>query len=160
MSRIKLTINRLSERARKSARGTMPPAGTGPAAAPSPDGRERRLIRQRLRRTRRVRDARLAELGLVVTQMQSRGRWNHALVEEWTSELEIADRERTELDQALRGERPLSQLVATGLVGQCDSCGRIAGAADRFCAGCGRELGAGNRAPAGEPDPGKTLTIP
>ena len=87
-----------------------------------------------------MRDARLSELGVLVAEMQTRGRWNQSLVEEWASELEIAGREDRELAQALRGERPLAELVRTGLVGQCEGCGRIAGAADHFCAGCGQDL--------------------
>jgi hypothetical protein len=158
MSRIKHILSRLSHRARRSARGSIPPAGAE-AHAPSPDGRDRRLIRQRLRRTRRVRDARLAELGVLVAEMQRRGRWNESLIEEWTSELEMAGREGRELEQALRGERPLAELIAAGLVGQCGACGRIAGAADRFCVGCGRELGARNTRPAAEREAGQTLTI-
>jgi hypothetical protein len=159
MSRIKLTLKRISDRARGSAGGSLPPAGADPAV-PGPDGRERRLIRQRLRRTRHVRDARVSELGVLVAEMQSRGRWNQSLVEEWASELEIAGREDRELTQALRGERPLAELVRTGLVGQCE-CGRIAGAADRFCAGCGRELAATRKPdPASEPQTGDTLTMP
>ena len=160
MSRINLTFKRISARARSSAAGSLPPAGADPAV-PGPDGRERRLIRQRLRRTRHVRDARLSELGVLVAEMQSRGRWNQALVEEWASELEIAGREDRELAQALRGERPLAELVRTGLVGQCETCGRIAGAADRYCAGCGRELAATRKpAAASEPQNADTLTIP
>ena len=160
MSRIKLTFKRIANRARTTAGGSLPPAGADPAV-PGPDGRERRLIRQRLRRTRHVRDARLSELGVLVAEMQRRGRWNQSLVEEWSSELEIAGREDRELAQALRGERPLAELVSTGLVGQCDSCGRIAGAADSFCAGCGRELAATRKpAPASEPENADTLTIP
>jgi hypothetical protein len=141
MSRIKLTFQRMAGRARSSAGGSLPPAGTEPTPA-GPDGRERRLIRQRLRRTRHVRDARLSELGVLVAEMQSRGRWNQALVEEWASELEIAGREDRDLTEALHGEKPLADVVRSGLVGQCDACGRIAGAADRFCAGCGQDLGA------------------
>src|SRR5690349_16122587 len=99
MSRVTDSFSRIRKRAQSSAGGSLPPAGAEPAA-PGPDGRERRAIRQRLRRTRHVRDARLSELGVLVAEMKTRGRWNQALIEEWASELEIAAREDRELDQA------------------------------------------------------------
>jgi hypothetical protein len=148
MSRIKRTIDSISRRARQTARGSLPPAGTD--AAPAHGVRDRRLLRQRLRRTRHVREARLTELGVLVAEMQRRGRWNDSLVEEWTDEIERAAREQGELDEALRGGRPLGELVGSGLVAQCETCGRIGGSADRYCAGCGSELTS---------DSGKTLPV-
>jgi hypothetical protein len=143
MSPRKLSIPALTDAARRTASGSLPPAGADATPAPGPDGRERRQIRQRLRRTRRVRDARLAELGVLAAEMQARGRWNQALVDEWTSELEIAGRETRDLGDALHGARALSDLIAHGHLAQCASCGRLAGTADGYCTGCGRELTAG-----------------
>jgi hypothetical protein len=96
-----------------------------------------------------VRGARLSELGALVAEMQSRGRWNDDLVDTWVRELDAADAEVRGLDQALRGEVPLDDLIALRLVAQCGACGRIGGAGDSFCAGCGREL-ARTAQPAGE----------
>ena len=152
MTKLKLSIADVRERARRTARGSLPPAGVDPdrAAEPGPDGRSRRAIRQRLRRTRAVRRARVTELGALVADMQSRGRWNQDLVDTWVRELDAADAELRGLDQALRGQVALDDLVALRLVARCGSCGRIGGAGDGFCAGCGREL-----ARAAEP-PGET----
>jgi hypothetical protein len=150
MAKLKLSIADVRERARRTARGSVPPAGIDPDAAPEPgpDGRSRRAIRQRLRRTRAVRRARLSELGALVAQMHAQGRWNQELVDGWVRELDAADAELRGLDQALRGQVPLADLIALRLVTQCGACGRIGGSGDAFCAGCGRELP--KTAPSGE----------
>ena len=147
----KLSIADIRERARRTARGSLPPAGLDPDAAPEPgpDGQARRAIRQRLRRTRAVRKARMSELGALAAEMQGQGRWNQELVDNWVRELDAADAEVKGLDQALRGEVPLDDLIALRLVAQCGACGRIGGSGDSFCAGCGREL-ARTAQPAGE----------
>jgi hypothetical protein len=160
MTKLKLSIADVRERARRTARGSLPPAGVDPdrAAEPGPDGRSRRAIRQRLRRTRAVRRARVTELGALVADMQSRGRWNQDLVDTWVRELDAADAELRGLDQALRGQVPLDDLVALRLVARCGSCGRIGGAGDGFCAGCGREL-ARTAEPPGETGDQRSATL-
>ena len=160
MAKLKLSIADVRERARRTARGSLPPAGVDPdrAPEPGPDGRTRRAIRQRLRRTRAVRRARLSELGALVADMQSRGRWNQDLVDTWVRELDAADAELRGLDQALHGEVPLDDLIALRLVARCGSCGRIGGAGDGFCAGCGREL-ARTAEPAGETGDRRSATL-
>lgn len=142
MAKLTPDIGALKERTRRAARGSTPPAGVDPEAVPErgPDGRHRRAIRQRLRRTRAVRRARVSELGLLVAQMHARGHWNQELVDDWVRELERGDAELRGLEQALRGEVALDDLVALRLVAECGACGRIGGSAERFCAGCGREL--------------------
>jgi hypothetical protein len=156
MAKLKLSIAEVRERARRTARGSVPPAGVDPDAAadPGPDGRSRRAIRQRLRRTRAVRRARLSELGALVAQMHARGRWNQELVDGWVRELDAFDAEVRGLDQALRGQVPLADLIALRLVAQCGACGRIGGAHDLFCTGCGRELP--RTAPTGGETPDRT----
>jgi hypothetical protein len=158
MVKLKPSIASLRERARRTARGSLPPAGVEPDAAPEPgpDGRSRRAIRQRLRRTRAVRRARLSELGALVAQMHARGRWNEELVDRWVRELDAADAELRGLNRALRGEVPLDEVIALRLIAQCGACGRIGGAGDSFCAGCGRELPR-TAQPAGE-SPERTST--
>jgi hypothetical protein len=137
MARIELSFSRLTERARRTARGSQPPAGTDPALDPEgPDGRRRRAIRQRLRRTRALRRTRVAELGALVADMHGRGRVNQRLVDDWARTLDREGDELAGLEEALRGERPLGDLPVT----ECGSCGRIGGEADRYCTGCGREL--------------------
>ena len=160
MTKLKLSIADVRERARRTARGSLPPAGVDPdqAPEPGPDGRSRRAIRQRLRRTRAVRQARLSELGALAADMQSRGRWNQELVDTWVRELDAADAELKGLGQALRGEVPLEDLIALRLVAQCGACGRIGGAGDSFCAGCGREL-ARTAEPAGEVPDSRSTTL-
>jgi hypothetical protein len=148
MAPIDLSPSSLKERARRTARGSLPPAGVDAEAAHAGlDGRQRRAIRQRLRRTRAMRRARVAELGALVADMQGRGRWNQTLVDRRAGELERADRELANLELALRGQAPLA---FAGVV-ECGTCGRLAGATDKHCTGCGRELSA-RTAPA----PGET----
>jgi len=160
MPKLKLSIADVRERARTTARGTLPPAGIDPDATPQPgpDGQDRRAIRQRLRRTRAVRRARLAELGTLTAEMQGRGQWNQDLVDSWVRELDAADAELKGLDQALRGEVPLDDLIALHLVARCGACGRIGGGSDSFCAGCGREL-ARTAEPAGESPDRRSSTL-
>ena len=160
MSKLKLRLATLRERARNTARGSLPPAGIDPDAAPEPgpDGKDRRAIRQRLRRTRAVRKARMSELGTLVAEMQGQGRWNQELVDTWVRELDAADAELKGLGQALNGEVPLEDLIALRLVAQCGACGRIGGAGDSFCAGCGREL-ARTAEPAGETPDRRSSTL-
>jgi hypothetical protein len=137
MARIDFSPSRIKERARRTAGGSLPPAGVDPdASRDGPDGRQRRAIRQRLRRTRATRRARVAELGALVADMQGRDRWNQSLVDRWAGEIERSDREIANLELALRGDAPLA---FAGVV-ECEACGRLAGATDKHCAGCGREL--------------------
>lgn len=142
MVKPKLSLSELRERARRTARGSNPPAGVDPDAAPEggPDGRRRRAIRQRLRRTRSVREARLSELGTLAAEMHAHGRWNDDLVDKWVREIDSGDAELRGLEQALRGDLALDDLIAAHVVAECSSCGRIGGTSDTFCAGCGREL--------------------
>jgi hypothetical protein len=141
MARVELSFSRIAERARRAARGSVPPAGVDPRAQPAdPDGRHRRAIRQRLRRSRAVRRARVAELGALVADMQARGRWNQRLVDDWGRELDRNATELGELERALRGDVRLDELKERRVVAECAGCGRLAGADDRYCAGCGREL--------------------
>jgi hypothetical protein len=161
MPKPKLSLTDLRERARRTARGSLPPAGIDPDAAPDAgaDGRARRAIRQRLRRTRAVRRARVAELGALAAEMHARGRWNEGLVDTWVRELDTSDAELRGLDQALRGDVALDDLIAVHVVAQCGACGRIAGTSDAFCAGCGRDLAttARNVPAPGESAGGHTL---
>ncbi len=151
MAKLKLSIADLRERARRTARGSVPPAGVDPDAAPpaGPDGRSRRAIRRRLRRTRAVRRARVSELGALVAEMQRRGKWNQQLVDGWVHELNAADEELRGLDQALRGDVAIDDLIALRLAAQCGACGQIGGTGDAYCTSCGRELARTAR-PAGE----------
>jgi hypothetical protein len=161
MAKPKLSLKDVRERARRTARGSTPPAGIDPDAAPpaGPDGRARRAIRQRLRRGRAVRRVRVAELGALAADMHARGRWNQDLVDKWVNDLDSSGAELRGLEQALRGQVALDDLIALRVVAQCGACGRIAGTADTFCAGCGRELSLTARtAPArAETDSGHTL---
>jgi hypothetical protein len=142
MRKPKLSLSDMRERARRTARGSLPPAGIDPDAAPEtgPDGRARRAIRQRLRRTRAMHRARVAELGALTAEMHARGRWNQDLADKWVLELDASGTELHGLGQALRGDVALDDLIALRVVAQCGACGRIAGTADAFCAGCGRDL--------------------
>jgi hypothetical protein len=134
MPRIELSPSAIADRARQTARGSRPPAGTADVAPVAGlDGRQRRAVRQRLRRTRSLRRARVAELGLLAAEMQSRGRWNQQLVDGWAAEIDAGDHELNALEQALRGEAGL----ADAKVAECPSCGRIGGADEQFCTGCG-----------------------
>ena len=159
MAKLKPDPRALAERARRAARGSMPPAGVDPTAPPEPgpDGRHRRAIRQRLRRTRAVRRARVSELGLLVAEMHARGRWNDDLADEWVLQL---DRDATELhglEEALAGHVAVEDLVALRVVAECGACGRIGGATENFCTGCGRRLSARTPQPRRERATSQTL---
>jgi hypothetical protein len=137
MARIELSPGGIAERARRTARGSLPPAGVDDGAAPAgPDGRRRRAIRQRLRRTRSLRRARVAELGALVADMQGRGRWNQKLVDDWAADIDRGQAEAHDLERALQGELPL----ADAPIAECGTCGRIVGAGEQFCTGCGNPL--------------------
>jgi hypothetical protein len=82
----------------------------------------------------------VSELGLLVAEMHSRDRWNGGLVDAWVREIDRDATEQRGLEQALRGEAALDELIARRVIAECGACGRIGGGADRFCAGCGREL--------------------
>jgi hypothetical protein len=139
MVRPKLSIDAVRDRARRTARGSLPSAGIEPAApAAGIDSRRRRAVRQRLRRTRSVRRARVVELGVLVADMHGRGRWNERLVDDWVRELDRGDAEQRELERALQGDVAWDDLVARRVVAECPDCGRLGGADDAFCAGCGR----------------------
>src|SRR5688500_12497726 len=105
MARIDLSPGAVARRARQTARGSLPPA-RGAAAHPAhgPGGRRRRAIRQRLRRTRALRRARVAALGLLAADMQSRGRWNQQLLDDWARTIDAGDSELDGLERALSGE--------------------------------------------------------
>jgi hypothetical protein len=137
MARIDLSFSRFADTARRTARGSVPPAGVDPGTRPDgPDGRQRRAIRQRLRRTRALRRARVADVGALVADMQARGRANQKLVDDRVAQIGRADDELAGLARALRGEVPLADVAVV----ECATCGRIGGTPDKFCAGCGREL--------------------
>jgi len=159
MPKLKPDLRAIPARARRAAGGSLPPAGVDPTAQveAGPDGRHRRAIRQRLRRTRSVRRARLSELGLLTAEMHARGRWNAELIDERVRELDRDDAERRGLEQALRGDVALDDLVALHVVAECGACGRIGGAAETFCAGCGRELPKRGPAPRRETAASNTL---
>lgn len=134
MAPIDLSPSHVAERARQTARGSLPPAGADTEAViTGPDGRRRRAIRQRLRRTRALRRARVAELGLLAADMQRRGHWNQELIDDRALELHAGDRELDALARALRGEADLADAQAE----ECVQCGRIGGAGEQFCTGCG-----------------------
>jgi hypothetical protein len=137
MARFDLSFSTIAERARRTARGSTPPAGVDPGAQPDgPDGRLRRAIRQRLRRTRSLRRARVSELGALVADMHARGRSNPRLVDDWVRSIDRDGSELDGLERTLRGEQSLAGLPVV----ECDACGRIGGAHEKFCTGCGREL--------------------
>jgi hypothetical protein len=89
--------------------------------------------------------------------MHVRGRWNGELIDEWVRELDRDDAELRGLEQALRGDVALEDLVALHVVAECGACGRVGAAAENFCAGCGRELPKWGTAPRKETAAGNTL---
>ena len=94
-------------------------------------------MRRRARRMRRVREAELRDLGLLVLELERRGRRNPELLSRKASEINAIDDELRGIAAALREHEKLEQLVTAGIAGTCSNCGSLLGTDDRFCSGCG-----------------------
>jgi hypothetical protein len=133
--------NRAAEKARQAASGgDGPPAGQDPQVPgepATPAVADRGSIRKRLRRTRRVRDVALHELGALVMEMYRQNRHDPALVERKAREAIAVDAEARALSGALGRDEPLSNLQAAGVAGPCASCGTLLAREDRYCTRCG-----------------------
>jgi hypothetical protein len=137
---LKALRSRAAEKAHGAAAGSAPPAGQEPpppVAAARPGAIERGNMRRRLRRSRRMREALLTELGALVMEMHRQRRQDPALLERKALEASVADREATGLARALEGRQTLGQVVAAGIAGGCRTCGALLATDDRFCARCG-----------------------
>lgn len=152
--RVSAQARRALARARAAAGGSELPAGRGPTVAdgePRPGARERAALRRRARRTRRMREALLRELGLLVLELERRGRTNPQLVSNKARQLREVDEELRGIARALNAEETLDRVVLPGIGGPCPDCGTLLGSEDRFCPSCGRPR-SGTR-PAAEREP-------
>jgi hypothetical protein len=102
-----------------------------------PGAAERVLLRRRLRRQRRVREALLLDLGALVYELHRQGKRAPELLQEKAGELALVDDEVRGLEEALGDGAGLEGLLATGIVGSCAQCGALLNAGDAFCASCG-----------------------
>lgn len=130
--------------ARSVAAGSEQPAGQGPTVPqgePKPGARERATMRRRARRLRRLREAQLRDLGLLVVELERRGRSNPELVKRKAAALRALDDELRAIAAALADDESIDQVVAAGVAGSCSSCGALLSNDDRFCAHCGTPRG-------------------
>ena len=117
-----------------------------------PGAAERVLMRRRLRRQRRVREALLLDLGALVYELHRQGKRAPELLQEKASELTSVDDEVRGLEEALGDGAGLEGLIATGIVGSCASCGGLLNEGDGYCARCG----AAAEVRAADTEPGAT----
>ena len=133
--------NRAAEKARQAASGgDGPPAGQDPQVPGEPATpvvADRGAMRKRLRRTRRVRDGLLHELGALVMEMYRQDRHDPALVERKAREAVAVDSEARALSGALGRDEPVASLQVAGIAGPCSACGALLTREDRFCSRCG-----------------------
>lgn len=104
-------FERLKAKADRSAAGTAVPAGLDPNERRGPTARERMFMRRRLRTIEGSAD-RPAEL----------------------------DAEAQALRRALDERQTLDELLASGAVARCPSCGELTGRRERTCSNCGAQL--------------------
>src|SRR5919197_790519 len=106
-----------------------------------PTARERGVMRRRLRRQQRVREALLLDLGALVYELHRQGRREPELLQAKAAELSAVDDEVRALGEALDERQPLAQLVAAGIAGSCETCGALLTSDARFCSSCGTPTG-------------------
>jgi len=106
------------------------------AAAAAGPGR-RGVLRRRLEKLRRERDAQFAALGTLVVDAHRRtGSTRSDVVEKRAAAVAELDRQVMELANAVEGERNRVELHA-GVAGTCAECARMLSTEDRFCPSCG-----------------------
>jgi hypothetical protein len=103
------------------------------AAGPGRKG----VLRRRLEKLRRERDAQLKALGTLVVDAHRRtGSTKPDVVEKRAAAVAGLDSQVMELSNAVEGERNRVALHA-GVAGTCGECARILSTEDRFCPSCG-----------------------
>lgn len=141
------SLTNITRKARDAAAGSPVPAGQEPPPPPPPPGEpeppaepttaERGSIRKRARRLQRLREARLRELGALVTEMKRLDRENPELLQRKASELLALDEELRGLRTALGERQTVEHLVTAGVAGSCRRCDTLLATDDRFCPHCG-----------------------
>jgi hypothetical protein len=154
-------LERASDTARRSARGTPVPAGIeppNPDERPKPTARERALMRRRLRALQRRRRALAMKVGEAYAESK-RGTINHERLDTRADELEAVEAEARSLAQALDEMQTLDDVVAAGVVARCPACGELVSRRGSYCPSCGSPLGRrGHR--VGDGGPPKQLEQP
>lgn len=118
-----------------------PPQQPDPAVDPlqvAAAGPGRRgVLRRRLERLRRERDAQLAALGTLVVDARRRaGSTRPEIVAKRAAAVAELDRQVMELANAVEGESARVEL-RVGVSGACRECGTLLATEDRFCPSCG-----------------------
>jgi hypothetical protein len=142
---LKAIRSRAAEKARRAAGGAGPPAGYEPPPAAvlgRPTALERGAMRRRLRRVRRMREALLTELGVLVMEMERQGRHDPALVARKAREAAALDADARGLQRALDSGQTVGEVVAAGIAGSCSTCSTLLATDDRYCPRCGTPVGA------------------
>jgi hypothetical protein len=103
------------------------------AAGPGRKG----VLRRRLEKLRRERDAQLVALGTLVVDAHRRtGSAKADVIEKRAAAVAELDRQVMELTNVVEGERDRVHLHA-GVAGTCVNCARILATEDRYCPSCG-----------------------
>lgn len=135
---------RTSERIDRAAAGSPHPAGAEPPSTESaarPSARERGVMRRRLRKLARLRQAMLLDLGAISFEMHRQAKHDPSLIERKAQQALALDAEARALADALDRELPLSDVVASGIAGTCASCEAIVASDARYCSACGTPVG-------------------
>jgi hypothetical protein len=118
---VRRLLERLSQRVDRAAAGSPVPAGLEPPVPgepPKPTAHERTLMRRRLRALRRSREALLLDAD--------------------GADVEQLDAEARALAEALDQRKTLDQVIASGIVKRCSSCGELMAPREGECAACGQ----------------------
>jgi hypothetical protein len=139
--RVGAATRRAGSKLRGPADESAVPAGQDPAApgavAVRSGARERSMMRRRVRKLRRLREATARDLGLLLLEMQRRHRQNPELLRRKTIQLRAIDDELRGLTAALGRSDRLDQVVAAGVAANCANCGALLATDDRYCSNCG-----------------------
>ncbi len=117
---VRRLVERLSQTVDRAAAGSPVPAGLEPPVPgepPKPTAHERTLMRRRLRALRRSREALLLDAD--------------------GSDVEQLDAESHALAEALDQWKTLDQVIASGIVKRCSTCGELMAPGEGGCASCG-----------------------